>query len=275
MKVTKRFFGVTFASIVIWIGGSAITPNPLYAESLVGVTTYYNPDFGPNGGAAVYALTDDGYLYKYDTVDGWDDPIGNYPTGDYVGVTTYYNPDFGPNGGAVVYALTDDGYLYKYDTVDGWDDPIGDFGPLGPMVGASTFYYTTDHTIAVVYGLRVEGYLYRYETDFGFEYLGTWFLPDHIAQGQPQVTASIQLHPCYPNPFNPVSTIPFTVRRSTKVRLSVFNLLGEQVALLKDEVCQPGECSIVFDGTDLAAGVYIYTLSSGELVLSGKLTLLK
>jgi len=227
MKATKRFFGMTFASIVIWIGGSAINPNPLYAESLVGVATYYNPDFGPNGGAVVYALTDDGYLYKYDTVDGWDDTVGN-------------------------------------------------FGALGSMVGASTLYYTTDLvTTGVVYALRVEGYLYRYETDFGFEYLGTWFAPDHIAQRPSQETASIQLHSCYPNPFNPVSTIPFTVRRSTKVRLSVFNLLGEQVAVLKDEVYQPGSYRVEFDGSDLAGGVYLYTLASGESVLTGKLTLLK
>ena len=70
----------------------------------------------------------------------------------------------------------------------------------------------------------------------------------------------------YPNPFNPSTTIRYTVPSKTHVVLSVFNTLGQQVATVVDEVEEPGEHIVRFDGSGLASGVYFYRLKVGESV---------
>jgi hypothetical protein len=74
--------------------------------------------------------------------------------------------------------------------------------------------------------------------------------------------AEFWLGPAYPNPFNPQTTIRYDLPGSARVRLEVFNLLGEQVALLVDETQDPGSHSAFFDGKRLASGVYVYRLTT-------------
>ena len=79
----------------------------------------------------------------------------------------------------------------------------------------------------------------------------------------------------YPNPFNPTTTIPFTITQPGHVTLEVFNLLGEKVATLVDGMLSAGEYDIRFNGTDLPSGLFSYTLRTETSVKSGKFTLLK
>ena len=63
----------------------------------------------------------------------------------------------------------------------------------------------------------------------------------------------------YPNPFNPTTTIMFTLEKSSKVDLRVYNLLGEEVAvLINSQVRTAGMNKVTFDGKGLSSGVYIY-----------------
>ena len=61
----------------------------------------------------------------------------------------------------------------------------------------------------------------------------------------------------YPNPFNPSTRIAFNLPEHTHVKLEVFNVYGQLVATLVDEVRQPGMHEVVFDATRLASGLYI------------------
>ncbi len=79
----------------------------------------------------------------------------------------------------------------------------------------------------------------------------------------------------YPNPFNPSTTIEFEVPLKGHTTLTVFNLLGRQVATLADNVLASGTHKRIFDGTALASGIYIYSLRAGEFMDSKKLILLK
>lgn len=79
----------------------------------------------------------------------------------------------------------------------------------------------------------------------------------------------------YPNPFNPNTTIRFSVADESQVNLSIFNLLGEKVKELKNEVMKPGNYLVEFDATQFSSGVYIYKLKSGSTILSRKMILLK
>lgn len=66
----------------------------------------------------------------------------------------------------------------------------------------------------------------------------------------------------YPNPFNPTTTIKYALPKSGKVKVEVFNLLGQKVAALVNSFKQAGYHQITFDGSNLASGVYVYRLST-------------
>lgn len=82
-----------------------------------------------------------------------------------------------------------------------------------------------------------------------------------------------------PNPFNPSTVIGFTLGTqnlaSVQTSLKVYDILGRQVAVLVDGVMPAGRHSVTFDGKELASGMYIYRLQSGDKVLSRKFTLIK
>ncbi len=89
-----------------------------------------------------------------------------------------------------------------------------------------------------------------------------------------------QNHPNPLNPFNPTTTIEYRVPElntvlNTNVKLIVYDVLGNQVAVLVDKAQSPGKYSVVFNASGLASGVYIYSLKVGSLVTTKKLVLLK
>jgi len=79
----------------------------------------------------------------------------------------------------------------------------------------------------------------------------------------------------YPNPFNPSTTIRYSLPGRAHVTLSVFNTLGQQIATLVNEVEDPGNHDVRFDGTGFASGVYFYQLRAGEYVAAKKLLVIR
>jgi hypothetical protein len=79
----------------------------------------------------------------------------------------------------------------------------------------------------------------------------------------------------YPNPFNPTTNIKFSIPRQDYVKLAVYNLLGEVIAILVDEVLQAGNHNVPFQADNLSSGVYIYRIESENFVQSNKMILLK
>jgi hypothetical protein len=79
----------------------------------------------------------------------------------------------------------------------------------------------------------------------------------------------------YPNPFNPSTIINFSLAKSGQVKLSVYDILGREVALLVNERTEAGVHEVKFEGANLASGVYFYRLQAGDFVASKRLLLLK
>jgi hypothetical protein len=79
----------------------------------------------------------------------------------------------------------------------------------------------------------------------------------------------------YPNPFNPTTKINFTVPKSARVTLTIFNVLGQKVATLVDGFMNTGSYTVDFNATNLATGVYFYRLEAGGLSAAKKMLLLK
>lgn len=84
----------------------------------------------------------------------------------------------------------------------------------------------------------------------------------------------------YPNPFNPETIIEFDLPQRTEVKLTIFNVLGQQVVTLINKDMQPGYYRETWDGTSdsgnkVASGIYFYRLIAGEVVKTKKMMLLK
>jgi hypothetical protein len=79
----------------------------------------------------------------------------------------------------------------------------------------------------------------------------------------------------YPNPFNPTTTISYTLENAGKVELAVYDLTGSLVTTLVDGYRSVGTHEVTFDATGLASGVYVYNLTSGSSVATGKMILMK
>jgi hypothetical protein len=84
----------------------------------------------------------------------------------------------------------------------------------------------------------------------------------------------------YPNPFNPATVIEYYLPMETDVRLDVYNMLGQRVKTLVNEVQSAGTYSVTWNATDInnlgvASGVYIYKLQAGDSVLTRKMVLIR
>jgi flagellar hook assembly protein FlgD len=91
---------------------------------------------------------------------------------------------------------------------------------------------------------------------------------------------SLALHQNRPNPFNPTTTISFVLPGKARVDLSVYNLQGQLVRTLVNEVLDEGLSEVIWNGTDargnpVASGVYFYRLRAGKSVMTKKMILLK
>ena len=89
------------------------------------------------------------------------------------------------------------------------------------------------------------------------------------------IPGEFRLEQNYPNPFNPRTGVRFQVSGVSDVRLTVYDLLGREVAVLVNERKPAGTYTVQFDGSALASGVYFYRLTAGEFVQSRKMILLK
>lgn len=79
----------------------------------------------------------------------------------------------------------------------------------------------------------------------------------------------------YPNPFNPTTTIPFSIVQPGHVRLAIYNVLGQEVAVLVDEPMIRASYTVPFDASDLAGGVYVARLTVNDQMQTRKLLLMK
>lgn len=90
-----------------------------------------------------------------------------------------------------------------------------------------------------------------------------------------QSVTSFTLEQNYPNPFNPVTTIRFLLPQESDVTLTVYDMLGREVAVLVREVLQNGTYTAQFNGAQYSSGIYIYRIKAGAFTQSKAMVLLK
>lgn len=87
--------------------------------------------------------------------------------------------------------------------------------------------------------------------------------------------SSFKLFDNYPNPFNPSTTISYSIPSQSFVSIKVYDILGNEVASLVDEEKQAGSYKVMFDASSLTSGTYLYKLSSGTFTDIKKMILIK
>jgi len=161
------------------------------------------------------------------------------------------NPEF-RDVGDDDYRLMSTGYGYPYDS------PCIDVG--NPDI--------TDKTLDSLWGLGTT------LSDMG-AYGGGDSTGTDIFEEIQNIPNKIALNQNFPNPFNPFTTIEFALDKPQHVSLIVYNLLGQEIAILIDGILETGSHSVTYDGSDLGSGIYYYTLKTDEGIETKSMVLLK
>jgi hypothetical protein len=100
--------------------------------------------------------------------------------------------------------------------------------------------------------------------------------PTTSSEEELEIVDEFALNQNYPNPFNPTTNISFSLKDAAPVKLTVYNLLGQEVAtLISGKVMNAGTHSVAFNAASLSSGVYIYRLEAGSFVSNKRMTLIK
>ena len=237
-------------------------------------------EFGPNGmlyGAVGVGVPNAGALISVDSLTGAGTLIG--PTGFLSISGLSFVPGIIPVELTSFTAVVIDSDVYLNWTTatelnnGGFDVERNSgegFKAIGfiPGFGTSAESHSYDFTDA---GLQAGKYIYRLkQVDFD----GTFEYSEEI---EVEVITPLEfaLEQNYPNPFNPSTQITYQLAGNSNVLLKVYDLLGNEVAVLVDEQKEAGRYQVDFDARDLTSGIYIYSIQADNYFESRKMMLIK
>lgn len=118
------------------------------------------------------------------------------------------------------------------------------------------------------------GYLYA-----GTRFMGLWRRPigeiTDITKIKSETPSSFSLSQNFPNPFNPSTSIKYSILGNQNVKLLVYDLLGREVETLVNEKQSPGTYEVKFEGSKFSSGIYFYKLTAGDFNETKKMLLIK
>ncbi len=99
--------------------------------------------------------------------------------------------------------------------------------------------------------------------------------PVSISESRSEIPSDYELEQNYPNPFNPSTNIAFTLPSTGHVNISIYNMLGQKVRTLVDQIKTAGRHVATFDASGLSSGVYLYRIKAGNFDQAHKMALIK
>ena len=160
---------------------------------------------------------------------------------------------------------------YKIDVQDVNWDLIATYN----TDGNSRFYPLDDDIVEDYYNISVQGF-YLDGSSSNVSCLTDQIVPNIDDSIEP---VSLNVNN-YPNPFNPETTISFSLVKPTKTKIEIFNIKGQKVKTLLDDKLDSGEHKVVWNGKDdngksVASGVFFYKMTSGTYSSTKKMLLMK
>jgi endo-1,4-beta-xylanase len=124
---------------------------------------------------------------------------------------------------------------------------------------------------------RAEGFLiYRNGAERpAMTWLRDYFAGTSTVQTSEENLPDFQLEQNFPNPFNPTTTISFTLAKKSSIRLCLYNVLGEKVRILAEGEYNAGQHSLLLDAAELPTGLYLYKLEADGFVEVKKMALVR
>ncbi len=116
---------------------------------------------------------------------------------------------------------------------------------------------------------------YAAMTDYGMQAYFTFGETTTYSQPDEPIAKNFKLQGNYPNPFNPTTTIKYTLPKSTQVELTVYNTLGREVTKLVDQRQAAGFHQATFDASNLSSGVYLFRIQTNSHSKTGKMLFVK
>lgn len=240
----------------------------------------------------------------------WQFPFSN--TFEYF--ENYSSPTIDRDGNIIFQTSTDDsGYVYSvnyYGNLN-WKTTLGHYGNDGAFInhglvcdaegkiycgsslGLSTNFWCLDSDGTILWKLDLEGYEYDTSPAIGSD--GTLYIGTHLSSTfqnhvrnliaiRDTVTSvgnnekeifNYKLELNYPNPFNALTHIRYSIPQSGMVSLKVYDILGNEVYVLVNNYQSVGKYDFMFEVNNLSSGIYFYQLTSGNYSETKKLILLK
>jgi len=147
------------------------------------------------------------------------------------------------------------------------------FASLADLVDANLY---VSYTAPPAAGSNIQGNLAEMEVPVMFlKFPVSGLSGGAVNDGKTGVPAKFTLNQNYPNPFNPSTQITYSIPRAGDVKLTVYNVLGEEVATLVNEYKNAGSYTVNFHATNLASGVYFYGIKAGSFSDVKKMVLMK
>jgi hypothetical protein len=159
-----------------------------------------------------------------------------------------------------------------FDEIDNFYGVIGGNNEVGKLISIST----VDGSGAEIGGIGGIGF--DNITGLGYSLNGP---PVSVENETELIPEEYSLEQNYPNPFNPSTIIKYSVPQTASIKLSIYSVIGEQVAVLVDEIVQAGFYEVTFDASNLPSGAYFYRLQfyapglAGNKVEAKKMLLIK
>jgi hypothetical protein len=172
------------------------------------------------------------------------------------------------------------GYAYRVGVDSAFESAFGEPASARTYAWSYSTAYVNYAVQWLVYGV---GFARTYSSLYGIDDHVTGYVIDGVPFGtlsgvdlpRSNMPTEFALHQNYPNPFNPTTTIAYALPRQSFVTLKVFDVLGEEVATLVEEMEEPGYKSVTFNGSKAPSGIYFYRLQAGSHAAVKKLILLR
>ena len=215
-------------------------------------------------GVSRYIRADSNGVYYFNESDSSDWLVYNFnahlkesykvdPSKDDVPIVELLNVDTLTIFGEVVNTLS-----YSYNWMIGHNIVLSDkFGPVIHHTGGDG---TSTNLDSRLIGCILDGIVYGTLTDVKVD--------KHIV-------SNFTLSQNFPNPFNPTTTIRYSIPEKSNVRINIYDIVGREVSMLLNEEKAPGQYEVNFDAGNLSSGIYFYSITAGTFNKIRKMLLLK